>query len=141
MNQGVDATQEITNRKVLRDRMPRSPGLFHPVGQGLSSLTISQQLVLSKSHHKALFLYTSHTYCIEPEHLSPDLVWAHGYAHTIPNTKFYPLCASSICLGRVNSEEISLCMRTGLCIHKHLIRYSQTHDVCEHNCYCILSKS
>jgi len=36
---------------------------------------------------------------IEPEHLSLNLVSAHGCAQIIHHTNFYPLCSGSICLG------------------------------------------
>ena len=37
---------------------------------------------------------------IELEHLSSNLVWAHGCAQIIRHINFYPLCSGSICLGR-----------------------------------------
>ena len=119
--------------------MLRSPGLFlQPIipyrGAGITiryhnyhSNSFSQRVTIKPS----FFTRPTHT-VLNPNIWVPIQCGRTDMHIQFPDTKFYPLCAGSICLGRVNPEEISLCMRTGLCIHKHLIRYSQTHDVCEH---------
>ena len=88
---------------VLRNRMPKSPGLFRqPTIPYRGAGDCSKE---APSNSLSLHVLGN----IEPEHLSPDLVWAHGCAQTIPDTKFYSLCSGCKMPGTctIYSEEIS----------------------------------